>query len=96
MLEKAGRLQEVCGRHGVRMVDAAFRFPLFHPAVVSVIPGGAGPAEMESNIAAAAAEIPAALWADLKREGLVHPDAPVERRPESGRQARANDFKGLA
>lgn len=96
VLEKAGRLQEVCGRHGVRMVDAAFRFPLFHPAVVSVIPGGAGPAEMESNIAAAAAEIPAALWADLKREGLVHPDAPVERRPESGRQARANDFKGLA
>ncbi|MBP9183526.1 MAG: aldo/keto reductase [Fuscovulum sp.] len=78
VLEKAGRLEAVCGRHGVRLVDAAFRFPLFHPAVVSVIPGGAGPAEMESNLAAARAVIPAALWADLRREGLLHPEAPVD------------------
>ena len=64
-------------RHGVRLVDAAFRFPLFHPAVLSVIPGGAGPAEMESNLAAAAAIVPPALWAELKAEGLLHPEAPV-------------------
>ncbi|MBK8440916.1 MAG: aldo/keto reductase [Rhodobacter sp.] len=77
VLQKAGRLQEVCTRHGVRLVDAAFRFPLFHPAVLSVIPGGAGPAEMESNLAAAAAIVPPALWAELKAEGLLHPEAPV-------------------
>jgi D-threo-aldose 1-dehydrogenase len=68
----------VCDRHGVRMVDAAFRFPLHHPAVVSVIPGGQGPDEMESNIAAQQAEIPAALWSDLKAEGLMRQDAPVD------------------
>ena len=77
VLERVARLQAVCGRHGVRLVDAAFRFPLFHPAVVSVIPGGAGLVEMESNIAAAAAEVPGALWEELKREGLLHPEAPV-------------------
>ena len=36
----------------MRLVDAAFRFALCHPAVVSVIPGGQGLAEMESNLAA--------------------------------------------
>jgi D-threo-aldose 1-dehydrogenase len=77
VLARAARLQEVCARHGVRLVDAAFRFPLFHPAVVSVIPGGAGLAEMESNIAAAAAEVPGDLWTELRQEGLLHPEAPV-------------------
>lgn len=77
VLARAARLQEICARHSVRLVDAAFRFPLFHPAVVSVIPGGAGLAEMESNIAAAAAEVPGALWEELRRAGLLHPEAPV-------------------
>lgn len=77
VLERAGRLQELCRQHNVRLVDAAFRFPLFHPAVVSVIPGGAGLVEMESNIAAAQAVIPADLWAELKAEGLLVPEAPT-------------------
>jgi len=78
VLDKVGRIEAVCARHGVRLVDAAFRFPLLHPAVVSVIPGGQGRAEMESNLAAAAARVPAALWADLKAKGLMRADAPVE------------------
>ena len=32
---------------------------------------------MTGNAAAAAAEIPHALWADLKSEGLLRADAPV-------------------
>jgi D-threo-aldose 1-dehydrogenase len=59
------------------MVDAAFRFPLLHPSVVSVIPGGQGVAEMAANAAAARAAIPPALWAELKAEGLMRADAPV-------------------
>lgn len=78
ILERAGRIEGVCKSHGVRMVDAAFQFPLRHPAVVSVIPGGQGVAEMESNIAAAGAAIPAALWRDLKEQGLMRADAPTE------------------
>lgn len=77
VMTKAARLQEVCAAHGVRLVDAAFQFPLRHPAVVSVIPGGQGLGEMASNLAAAQARIPEALWQDLKAEGLLRADAPV-------------------
>lgn len=77
IIEKVARIEAVCARHQVRLVDAAFQFPLRHPAVLSVIPGGQGVAEMESNLAAAAAELPAALWAELKAEGLMRQEAPA-------------------
>lgn len=77
ILDRVSRIDAVCARHGTRMVDAAFRFPLLHPAVVSVIPGGQGAAETASNLAAAQASIPPALWADLKAEGLLREDAPT-------------------
>ena len=77
VLAKVAQLQAVCAAHGVRLVDAAYRFPLLHPSVVSVIPGGQGVMEMDSNIAAASALVPNALWAELKAKGLIHPDAPV-------------------
>jgi D-threo-aldose 1-dehydrogenase len=77
ILARVERLQAVCAAHGVRLVDAAFRFPLHHPAVVSVVAGVQGLAEMEANLAAAAARLPPALWAALKAEGLMRPDAPV-------------------
>ena len=77
ILDRVAQIEAVCTAHGVRMVDAAFRFPLCHPAVVSVIPGGQGLQEMASNLAAAQAVIPAALWSDLKSEGLLREDAPV-------------------
>jgi D-threo-aldose 1-dehydrogenase len=77
VLDRVARIEAACARHGTRLVDAAFQFPLRHPAVVSVIPGGQGVAEMEGNLAAARAEIPPALWADLKAEGLLRADAPT-------------------
>ncbi|WP_421984361.1 aldo/keto reductase [Roseibium sp.] len=76
VLERVRAIQNICDRHGVRLVDAAFQFPLRHPSVISVIPGGQGVSEMESNLKAESADIPEALWADLKSEGLVREDAP--------------------
>jgi D-threo-aldose 1-dehydrogenase len=77
ILDRVARIEAACARHGVRLVDAAFQFPLRHPAVVSMIPGGQGVAEMDSNLAAARAEIPPALWVELKAEGLLRAEAPV-------------------
>lgn len=77
ILERVRRIQASCERHGVRLVDAAFQFPLLHPSVVSVIPGGQSPEEMNSNIAASKAKMPGALWNDLKAEGLMHESAPT-------------------
>jgi D-threo-aldose 1-dehydrogenase len=77
ILARVARIEAICARHNTRLVDAAFQFPLRHPAVVSLIPGGQGLSEMASNLAAAQAAIPTALWDDLKAQGLIRPDAPI-------------------
>ncbi len=77
VLDKVARIEAVCAAHQTRLVDAAFQFPLQHPAVVSVIPGAMTPAEVEANVRAEAAVIPPALWADLKSAGLMRLDAPT-------------------
>ncbi|MEL7117372.1 MAG: aldo/keto reductase, partial [Pseudomonadota bacterium] len=77
ILDRVAKIEAICTGHGTRLVDAAFQFPLMHPAVLSVIPGGQSADEMASNVQAATAEIPAGLWADLKAEGLLRQDAPV-------------------
>ncbi len=79
VLDRATAIQAICQAHGVRLVDAALQFTLRHPAVVSVIPGGQKVSEIDSNLAAARAEVPDALWDELKAAGLMHPEAPVER-----------------
>jgi D-threo-aldose 1-dehydrogenase len=48
-----------------------------HPAHVAVIPGGQGVAEMKGNLRAAQADVPKALWADLKAAGLMREEAPT-------------------
>ncbi|MDB5474011.1 MAG: hypothetical protein JWP99_1314 [Devosia sp.] len=75
--DKVAKIQSVCTRHGVSLPAAALQFPLAHPAVVSIIPGGARPEEVTSNLVYAREQIPPALWADLKTEGLITSDAPV-------------------
>ena len=77
ILDRVNAIESVCNDHAVRMVDAAFQFPLLHPAHVAVIPGGQGVAEMAANLQAAATSIPAALWDDLKSAGLLREDAPT-------------------
>ena len=77
IIDRVNAIENVCKSHGVRLIYAAFQFPLFHPAHVSVIPGGQGVAEMMGNLRAAQADIPKALWADLKAAGLMHVEAPV-------------------
>ena len=77
LVERARRLGEVCARHGVPLRDAAIQFPLAHPAVVSLIAGVRTIDHLDEYPAAMRREIPAALWAELRHEGLLHPAAPV-------------------
>jgi D-threo-aldose 1-dehydrogenase len=81
ILERARRLHAVCARHGVPIGAAALQFPLAHPAICSIIPGALSVAEVEQNIAHLRRAIPAALWQELRHEGLLDPAAPV---PEGG------------
>lgn len=77
ILDRVARIQKVCQAHGVALAEAALAFPLAHPAVVSVIPGGQRPEEVRRNAANLRVAIPPALWSDLKAEGLLRADAPV-------------------
>lgn len=77
ILDRVAAIEAVCANHSVRLVDAAFQFPLRHPTHVSVIPGGQGPSETASNLQAATAEIPDDFWAELRAKGLLRADAPI-------------------
>src|SRR6476659_6558728 len=77
LIEKARKLEAVCRRHGVELGAAAMQFPLFHPAVCSVIPGALSVAEAKQNVASLSAKIPVELCSELKREKLLDPSAPT-------------------
>jgi len=81
MMEKARRIQAVCGRHRVPLRAAALQFILAHPAIASVIPGARSVAEVEENVALVEHPIPAALWAELKQDGLIAEGAPTPPAP---------------
>ncbi|HXC54475.1 MAG TPA: aldo/keto reductase [Rhizomicrobium sp.] len=71
------KLAAICAAHGTPLRAAALQFVAAHPIVVSVIPGAVSAQEVDDNVALLQAAIPAALWRDMKREGLIHADAPV-------------------
>lgn len=77
ILDRVHRIQEICGKHGVELREAAIRFPLLHPCVVSVIPGGQSVEQVKDNKETMSAEIPDTLWSDLKSAGLMREDAPT-------------------
>ena len=77
ILQRVAAIQAVCKRHKVQLAEAALRFPMMHPSIVSVIPGAASPQEVARNIKTMAKRIPKKLWTDLKAEGLMRQEAPV-------------------
>ncbi len=77
ILKKVDAIETVCRRHGVRLIEAALRFPLLHPCVVSTIPGAQTADEVSNNLVNIEVSVPDTLWADLKSEGLMRDDAPT-------------------
>ncbi len=77
VLDRVGKIKAICDKHDVRLIEAALRFPLHHPSVVSVIPGGQSADQVRGNRTILDAAIPDALWAELKSAGLMRVDAPA-------------------
>jgi len=77
LVDKAMKIEEICRRYGVELGAAALQFPLFHPAVCSVIPGALSATEVSQNVSRMSAPIPTQLWAELKGEKLLDPAAPT-------------------
>jgi D-threo-aldose 1-dehydrogenase len=79
ILSKVAEIQRICAAHGVALPTAALHFALGHPAVASVVLGAHNAQEVERNVAALSATVPAALWSDLKAARLLESEAPVPR-----------------
>jgi D-threo-aldose 1-dehydrogenase len=77
IMERVTRIEAICSRYDVALAAAAIQFPLGHPCVASIIPGAVAASEVERNAALMAASTPAALWSELKGEGLLADAAPV-------------------
>ncbi len=77
ILDRVRKIEAVCRTHKVKLPQAALRFPMMHPSVVSVIPGAVSPKEVALNVKTMDVKIPKALWKDLKAQGLLHEGAPV-------------------
>ena len=76
-MARAKAIAAICESHKVPLPAAALQFPLAHEAVAAIIPGPRNAAEFTQNLGHLRHKIPAALWADLRQAGLLHPDAPV-------------------
>ncbi|MCB2175333.1 MAG: aldo/keto reductase [Actinomycetales bacterium] len=70
-IARARRLAEVCERHGTTLPAAAIAFPLLHPAVVAIALGMRTVEQIDTNVDRYERGVPAELWPDLVREGLV-------------------------
>jgi len=77
ILERVRKIESVCQAHGTPLIAAALQFVFGHPCVKTVIPGAVSRAELLANAKLLEVDIPPALWTDLKRERLIHADAPV-------------------
>lgn len=80
-IERTRRIAEICREHGVPLATAALQFVLANPAIDTVLLGPRNVAELDANLAAAAASVPPALWTDLAAAGAIaatpHPARPL-------------------
>jgi D-threo-aldose 1-dehydrogenase len=74
---RAQRLAAICERYDVPLRAAAIQFPLAHAAVASLVAGVRSIAHLDDYPTMMALPIPAALWAELRADGLISPEAPV-------------------
>jgi len=77
LIHRARRIRDVCARHDVPLKAAAVQFPMGHPAISCVIVGCRSTAQLDESIDMFEFDIPSALWADLKAEGLLPAEAPT-------------------
>lgn len=74
---KVARIRALADRHDVPIKAAALQFSLAHPASAAVIPGASQPDRIAEDIAALSAPVPDAFWFELRKQGLVAPQAPL-------------------
>lgn len=62
VIDRVGRIEDICDRFGVPLAAAALQFPVRHPVVEAVVPGIASVAELQAALDLIAHPLPEALW----------------------------------
>lgn len=76
IIARVEAIEALCRNHDVPIQAAALQFPMAHSAVVSCVAGAQSAGQLQQNAAWFAQPLPAALWEDLARSGLVDSRAP--------------------
>ena len=76
-LARTARIEALCDAHGVPLRAAALQFALAHPAVEIVLLGARSPQEWHDAQTMLREPITAAFWHELRRAGLLPPQAPT-------------------
>jgi len=77
VMARVARIERICAHHAVPLAAAALQFPLAHPAIASVVVGHERAEDVARNVAFMRHPVPAAMWADLKQDGLLPAHAPT-------------------
>ncbi|MFB6846569.1 aldo/keto reductase [Streptomyces sp. NPDC056373] len=83
LVRRALAIAEICEAHGTNLPAAAIAFPHTHPHVVNVTLGMRNADQVTRNAQLHHRSIPAGLWSDLLDQGLIRPDVPLRRVPDS-------------
>ncbi len=77
ILKKVESLKSLCATFGIPIKAAALHFALAHPASAAVIPGASKPERIAEDHAAIDIVVPHEFWAELRKQQLVSPLAPL-------------------
>jgi D-threo-aldose 1-dehydrogenase len=77
IVERVGKLEDVCHEHYVALSTAAIQFPYAHKVVATVLMGARTSDEVRQNATSFDTPVPRALWDALRADDLIRADAPV-------------------
>ena len=77
ILAKVARIKALTDRHQIPIKAAGLHFSLAHPASAAIIPGASKPERIAEDIAALKVKAPDDFWHELRKQGLVAPNAPL-------------------
>lgn len=75
VLQKRDRISEICKKHNVTVRDAAIKFLLLNPHVVTIVSGMRTPEEVEQNVESLKLVNLQRLWKELKELKLMEQNA---------------------
>ncbi|MDO9545264.1 MAG: aldo/keto reductase [Pelolinea sp.] len=77
IVEKTIKLKEICDRYNVPLMAAAIQFPMYHPAISTVVMGPRSVEQARQNVEMFSIDIPQDLWNEMKYEKLLPKEAPT-------------------